>query len=185
MRRRTKTRQPPIYSIYAIYDNDIDDRIYKISYCYAYKLPQIQRYYANNLQRHIDIIFEYFTTKYTHLDIDTYINELDDKLQPVVIHSYSHEGNRKRILQAKNGDYFYKSIIDRHGKPSIEKFLLNCLEEVLNNSYDVETVKNEQYTVYEKETQPDYVPFDFWNYGLKINDLPEHLQQRYANYNQD
>lgn len=185
MRRRTKKAQPPIYSIYAIYDNDIDDRIYKISYCYAYKLPQIQRYYANNQQRHIDIIFEYFTTKFTKIDIQTYINELDDKLQPVIIHSYSHEGNRKRILQAKNGDYFHKSLLDRNGKPSIEKFILECIGDVFNAPYDIETLQSEQYTVYEKETQPDYIPFDFWNYGYKITDLPEHLQQRYERYTHD
>ena len=36
-----------------------------------------------------------------------------------------------------------------------------------------------------KETQPDYIPFDFWNYGYKITDLPEHLQQRYERYTHD
>ena len=185
MRRRTNQTQPHVYVIYAIYDNDIDDRIYKISYCHAYKWPQIQRYYANNLQRQIAVIFDYFTNKYTHLPIEYYIDEMDDKTQPVIIHRYSHEGNRKRIKQAKSGDYFIKSIFNRNGNISELKILGLLLDGALNEPYSIGDLQDEGRTEYEKETNPDYIPLDFWNYGLKIKDLPEHLQEQYKNYMQD
>jgi len=181
MRRRTNQTQPHVYVIYAIYDNDIDDRIYKISYCHAYKWPQIQRYYAKNLQRQIAVIFDYFTNKYTHLPIEYYIDEMDEKTQPVVIHKYSHEGNRKRILQAKSGDYFQKSIIGRNGKINEIKLFGMLLDGALNEPYTIDDLQQEGRTEYEKETNPDFIPWDFWNYGLKINDLPEHLQEQYKN----
>ena len=181
MRRRTNQIQPHVYVIYAIYDNDIDDRIYKISYCHAYKWPQIQRYYAKNLQRQIAVIFDYFTNKYTHIPIEYYIDEMDEKTQPVVIHKYSHEGNRKRILQAKSGDYFQKSIIGRNGKINEIKLFGMLLDGALNEPYTIDDLQQEGRTEYEKETNPDFIPWDFWNYGLKINDLPEHLQEQYKN----
>ena len=181
MRRRTNQIQPHVYVIYAIYDNDIDDRIYKISYCHAYKWPQIQRYYAKNLQRQIAVIFDYFTNKYTHLPIEYYIDEMDEKTQPVVIHKYSHEGNRKRIKQAKSGDYFQKSIIGRNGKINEIKLFGMLLDGALNEPYTIDDLQQEGRTEYEKETNPDYIPLDFWNYGLKIKDLPEHLQEQYKN----
>ena len=59
------------------------------------------------------------------------------------------------------------------------------LEGVLNEPYSIETLQDEGRTVYEKETNPDFIPFDFWNYGYKIGDLPEHLQQQYKNYMQN
>ena len=181
MRRRTNQIQPHVYVIYAIYDNDIDDRIYKISYCHAYKWPQVQRYYAKNLQRQIAVIFDYFTNKYTHRPIEMYIDEMDEKLQPVVIHKYSYEGNRKRILQAKSGDYFQKSIIGRNGKINEIKLFGMLLDGALNEPYTIDDLQQEGRTEYEKETNPDFIPWDFWNYGLKINDLPEHLQEQYKN----
>ena len=185
MRRRTNQIQPHVYVIYAIYDNDIDDRIYKISYCHAYKWPQIQRYYAKNLQRQIAVIFDYFTNKYTHIPIEYYIDEMDEKTQPVVIHKYSHEGNRKRILQAKSGDYFQKSIIGRNGKINEIKLFGMLLDGALNEPYTIDDLQQEGRTEYEKETNPDFIPWDFWNYGLKIKDLPEHLQEQYKNCMQD
>ena len=181
MRRRTKETQPNVYVIYAIYDNDIDDRIYKISYCHAYKWPQVQRYYAKNLQRQIAVIFDYFTNKYTHRPIEMYIDEMDEKLQPV-IHKYSYEGNRKRILQAKSGDYFRKSVLDRYGRISEIKLFGILLEGALNEPYTIDDLQDEGATEYEKETNPDFIPWDFWNYGYKIGDLPEHLQERYKDY---
>ena len=185
MRRRTNQTQPHVYVIYAIFDNDIDDRIYKISYCHAYKWPQIQRYYANNLQRQIAVIFDYFTNKYTKWPIESYIDEMDEKLEPVIIHKYSHEGNRKRIKQAKSGNYFEKSLLNRNGNISMFKVMGMLLEGVLNEPYSIYDLQEEGRTVYEKETNPDYIPLDFWNYGYKLKDLPEHLQEQYKNYMQN
>lgn len=88
---------------------------------------------------------------------------------------------RRRTKKAQPPIYSIYAIYDN----DIEKFILECIGDVFNAPYDIETLQSEQYTVYEKETQPDYIPFDFWNYGYKITDLPEHLQQRYERYTHD
>ena len=55
------------------------------------------------------------------------------------------------------------------------------LDGALNEPYTIDDLQQEGRTEYEKETNPDFIPWDFWNYGLKINDLPEHLQEQYKN----
>lgn len=182
MRRRTDKAQPHVYVIYAIYDNDIEGRIYRISYCHAYKWPQIQRYYVKNLQRHIAVIFEYFTNKYTHIPIEYYIDEIDEKTKPVVMHKYSYEGNRKRILQAKGGNTSHETILKHDDKINEVKFFNLLFNDAFNEPYTIKDLQEESANKYQRETNPDFIPLDFWNYGLKINDLPEPLQERYKNY---
>ena len=185
MRRKTKKSELPIYAVYAVYDNDIDDRIYKISYCRKYKLEQIKNYYAKNDRRKIKIIFDYFSTRYTKNDISDYIDEFDEKLNPLIIHKYSHEANRKRIRASRFGISFEKSILGRDGIISFKKILENALGEIFNEHYTISDLRKEKRTVYAKETDRHYIPANFWDYGLSFTDLPERLQKELEKLPQD
>lgn len=183
MRRRTKEKQPPIFSIYAIYDNTIDDRIYKLSYCYAYKLPQIQRYYEHNERRSIDIVFDYFSLKYTKQPIETYLQDMDEKLDPVIRHEYTKEGNRKRIKKARQDIPYLdlpQSVFTRNGDISERHLLKYLFHNALNEPYTIGNLQDEYINQYAELIDPDFIPLDFWNYGLTINDLPQNLQRKYA-----
>lgn len=182
MNRKLKRPQTPVYAIYAIYDCRIENRIYKISYCHINQLEQIKRYYAKHLQRYITIIFDYFSLKYSKQCIETFIADFDELLQPVILHSYTKEGNRKRIQKAIAGDYFNKSVLDRNGNISLMKMFENALQQVLNEPCTIESLQEDCNGEYEQYTNKDFIPFDFWNYGLTIADLPEHLQKQYEQY---
>ena len=185
MRRKTKKSELPIYAVYAIYDNGIDDRIYKVSYCRKYKLEQIKKYYAKNYKRKIEIIFDYFSTRYTKNDISDYIDEFDEKLNPLIIHKYSHEANRKRVRASRFGISFEKSIFGRDGIISFKKILEKGLEEILNENYTISDLRKEKRTVYAIETDRNYIPANFWDYGLTFADLPQRLQKKLEKLSQD
>lgn len=181
MRRNIKRLQPPVYSIYAIYDNDIENRIYKVSFCHLDQLPQIERYYMNNPQRNIELIFNYFSLRFTHTSIETYLQDMDEKLNPVIIHNYTKEGNRKRIKQAKQPAVYNlpASVYTRNGYISDRKLLDFLFESALNEPYTIELLQNEYQDDHGEILDPDFIPADFWNYGLTIDDLPQDLQKKY------
>lgn len=183
MRRRTKEPKARIFSIYAIYDSTIDDRIYKISYCHADKLPQIQRYYEHNARRSIDIVFDYFSLKYNKNPIETFLQDMDEKLDPVIRHEYTKEGNRKRIKKAQQNNPYIdlpQSVFTRNGNISDLHLLKYLIHGALNEPYTIDDLQDEYKTHYAELIDPDFIPLDFWNYGLTINDLPQDLQNKYA-----